>query len=71
MPHGARIVAHDARRGCGYNARGDPDHAWSPDRQAAASELMRKKYGAVVKPSQGSEPLTPGEQATFELIPVA
>ncbi|HXN91611.1 MAG TPA: nitroreductase/quinone reductase family protein [Candidatus Sulfotelmatobacter sp.] len=48
-----------------------PRHVADPSEARAASELLRKKYGAVVKPSQGSEPLTPGEQATFELIPVA
>jgi len=32
---------------------------------------MRKKYGDFVKPSKASEPLTLGEQATFEVVPVA
>jgi deazaflavin-dependent oxidoreductase (nitroreductase family) len=47
-----------------------PRHVTDPSEARAASELMRKKYGAMVKPSRGSEPLTPGEQATFELIPI-
>src|ERR1700674_1071655 len=55
----------------GNSIKDRPRHVADPSEARAASELMRKKYGAVVKPSQGAEPLTPGEQATFELIPVA
>src|SRR5215472_1683375 len=33
------------------------------------SELHRAKYGTNVKPSRTPDPLTPGEQATFELLP--
>jgi hypothetical protein len=29
----------------------------------------RSKYGDSIKPSTADEPLTPGEQATFELVP--
>ncbi len=35
----------------------------------SVSELYRKKYGSFVTPSKPTEPLTPGEIATFELIP--
>ena len=35
----------------------------------ATSELYTKKYGASVKASKPDEPLTLGEQASFELIP--
>jgi hypothetical protein len=35
------------------------------------SQLARDKYGSYVKPSRDSEPLTQGEQATFELIPIS
>ena len=55
-------------------ARGDlllsvAESAKDPEEARTMSRLMRTKYGAFVKPSQGSEPLTDGEQATFELIP--
>ncbi len=41
----------------------DPSHA------RETSTLYAKKYGSTVKPSKPDQPLTPGEQATFELIP--
>ena len=41
----------------------DPSHA------RATSSLYAKKYGSTVKASTPDQPLTPGEQATFELIP--
>jgi hypothetical protein len=41
----------------------DPSHA------RATSSLYAKKYGSTVKASKPDQPLTPGEQATFELIP--
>ena len=47
-----------------------PRHVADPTEARAASELMRKKYGDFVKPSKQSEPLTLGEQATFELVPI-
>jgi hypothetical protein len=34
-----------------------------------SSRLYGPKYGAFVKPSKEGEPLTPGEQAAFELLP--
>jgi len=40
-------------------------------RARAVSALYRKKYGPFVKASKPNQPLTPGEQATFELIPAA
>jgi hypothetical protein len=33
------------------------------------SQHYRSKYGDSIKPSAASEPLTLGEQATFELVP--
>jgi deazaflavin-dependent oxidoreductase (nitroreductase family) len=41
----------------------DPSHA------RETSTLYSKKYGSTVKASKPDQPLTPGEQATFELIP--
>lgn len=34
-----------------------------------ASGLYQRKYGPFVKASRPNQPLTPGEQATFELLP--
>src|SRR5207302_5766391 len=36
----------------------------------AVSGFVRRKYGSYVKPSAAGEPLTPGETASFELLPV-
>jgi hypothetical protein len=35
----------------------------------ASSSLYTRKYGAPVKASKPDEPLTPGERASFELMP--
>ena len=40
-----------------------------PDEARASSNLYGKKYGPFVKASKPGTPLTPGEQASFELIP--
>jgi deazaflavin-dependent oxidoreductase (nitroreductase family) len=64
----ARVEATLTMAGDSIKVR--PRHVTDPSEARAASELMRKKYGAMVKPSRGSEPLTPGEQATFELVPI-
>ena len=40
-----------------------------PAEARAVSALYRKKYGPFVRASKPNQPLTPGEQATFELIP--
>ncbi|MEA2628393.1 MAG: hypothetical protein QOJ10_853 [Chloroflexota bacterium] len=34
-----------------------------------SSKLYGPKYGSTVKPSKESDPLTPGEQAAFEILP--
>lgn len=46
-----------------------PRHVLDAEETRAVSRLVRAKYGIIVKTSQGSEPLTDAEQATFELIP--
>jgi deazaflavin-dependent oxidoreductase (nitroreductase family) len=46
-----------------------PRHVTDPSEARAASERHRAKYGSTVKPSRPPEPLTAGEQATFELSP--
>jgi deazaflavin-dependent oxidoreductase (nitroreductase family) len=40
-----------------------------PAEARAVSALYRKKYGPFVRASKPDQPLTKGEQATFELIP--
>jgi deazaflavin-dependent oxidoreductase (nitroreductase family) len=47
-----------------------PRHLTDPAQARAVSALHRAKYGAYVKPSRPSEPLSQGELATFELLPV-
>jgi hypothetical protein len=42
-----------------------------PDEARVSSRLAREKYGSYVKPSAPGEPLTKGEQAVFELLPVS
>jgi len=46
-----------------------PRHITEPSEARSVSELHRAKYGSNVKPSKPPEPLTSGEQATFELLP--
>lgn len=53
----------------GKSLKVKPRRVTDPAEARAASELVRKKYGAHVKPSKPTEPLTKGEQATFELLP--
>jgi deazaflavin-dependent oxidoreductase (nitroreductase family) len=48
-----------------------PRLATDPVEARAVSELYRRKYGPFVKASRPSQPLTPGEQATFELLPAS
>lgn len=40
-----------------------------PAEARATSRLYRQKYGPFVRASKPNQPLTPGEQATFELMP--
>ena len=44
-------------------------HITEPAEARHSSKLYGPKYGSSVKPSSESEPLTPGEQAAFELLP--
>ena len=44
-------------------------HIEDPTEARHSSKLYGPKYGAFVKPSNENEPLTPGEQAAFELLP--
>jgi hypothetical protein len=47
-----------------------PRHVSDSAEARAISRLYAKKYGPYVKPSKPSEPLTPGESASFELTPI-
>lgn len=53
----------------GHGIKVKPRHVSDPDEARADSQLVRKKYGFFVKASKADQPLTPGEQATFELLP--
>jgi Domain of unknown function (DUF385). len=44
-------------------------HISDPAEARHSSKLYGPKYGDFVKPSNESDPLTPGEQAAFELLP--
>ena len=44
-------------------------HISDPAEARHSSTLYGPKYGVSLKPSDASEPLTPGEQAAFELLP--
>jgi hypothetical protein len=46
-------------------------HVDDPNEARAVTRLVRNKYGAAVRGSAEGEPLTPGEQATFELLAAA
>jgi deazaflavin-dependent oxidoreductase (nitroreductase family) len=46
-----------------------PRQVSDPTEARATSALYKSKYGEFVKASKPDEPLTPGEQASFELIP--
>jgi hypothetical protein len=48
----------------------NPKHV-AADEARAVSELYRTKYGSYVKPSKPTEPPTPGELATFEVLPAS
>jgi deazaflavin-dependent oxidoreductase (nitroreductase family) len=41
-----------------------------PAEARTVAEHASKKYGSYIKPSRPDQPLTAGEQATFELIPI-
>ena len=46
-----------------------PRQVSDPTEARATSALYTRKYGEFVRASKPDEPLTPGEQASFELIP--
>ena len=52
------------------NVKVRPRRVTDPAEAREVSRLVRDKYGPTVKTSNPDEPLTLGEQATFELIPV-
>lgn len=60
-----RGVLHLAGRDIPVRAR----HVTDPAEARQGAELINRKYTSDVQHSSGDEPLTPGEQATFELLP--
>jgi deazaflavin-dependent oxidoreductase (nitroreductase family) len=48
-----------------------PRHVTDPVEARTTSELYRRKYGPFVKASRPNQPLSPGERATFELLPAS
>jgi hypothetical protein len=46
-----------------------PRHVEDPTEARQGKALIESKYGETVRGSKEGEPLTPGEQATFELLP--
>jgi deazaflavin-dependent oxidoreductase (nitroreductase family) len=48
-----------------------PRHVTDPVEARLVSGLYKRKYGPFVKASRPNQPLTPGEQATFELLPAS
>jgi len=53
-----------------HDVRVRPRHVDDPEEARMTSHLARAKYGSYVKPSRAGEPLTKGETAVFELLPV-
>jgi hypothetical protein len=53
----------------GYEGRVRGRHIEDPAEARQVSGYVRAKYGEGVARSAVGEPLTPGEQATFELVP--
>jgi hypothetical protein len=53
----------------GMTVRFKSRHITDPAEARYSSKLYGPKYGDFVKPSNESDPLTPGEQAAFELLP--
>jgi len=54
----------------GESVRVKPRHLTDAEEARRTSHLARDKYGSYVKPSKPGEPLTKGETAAFELIPI-
>lgn len=52
----------------GMDLKVKPRQVFDPTEARATSALYTRKYGEFVKASKPDEPLTPGEQASFELM---
>src|SRR5579884_983569 len=66
LAHG-RGVLHVGGRDVPVLAR----HVSDPDEARAVGRLIRQRHSVSLPVSAAGEPLTPGEQATFELVPAA
>jgi deazaflavin-dependent oxidoreductase (nitroreductase family) len=60
-----RAILHMGGQDINVRAR----HVTDPDEARAMHAPVKAKYDAARPASQGSEPLTPSEQAVFELVP--
>lgn len=60
-----RAVLHVDGRDVPVRAR----HVADPAEARTSLKVVATKYGTQIPGSQGDEPLTPAEQATFELLP--
>jgi deazaflavin-dependent oxidoreductase (nitroreductase family) len=54
----------------GMHVKVKPRRVMDPSEARASSTFYARKYGDFVKASKPDEPLTPGEVASFELLPV-
>lgn len=64
MARGEAVIEIGGRR---VNVK--PREVTDAEEARAVSQLVRKKYGFGVRASKPGQLLTPGEQATFELLP--
>lgn len=60
-----RGILHLAGRDIHVRAR----HVTDPAEARAGATWVNQKYGTSIQPSKEGEPLTPAEEATFELTP--
>ena len=53
----------------GTSIKVKPRHITEPYEAREVSSLVRRKYGSTIRASRPDQPLTPGEEASFELLP--
>lgn len=68
-PQNLMAIAEASLRIGGQQIKVRARHVTDPAEARAASGFVRQKYGSMVKPTKPGEPLSAGEQATFELLP--
>jgi len=70
-PQNLRASGHGVLHVGGMDVPVQGHHVTDPSEARSVSELVIRKYGAGVQRSPDGGPLTPAEQATFELRPSA